>query len=59
MSSPKKKITEAEELERGNLLAVVLRMRKSKDTGRYQTDWGDKTALGLFRTVQRIIEEGK
>lgn len=28
------------------------------EIGRYQTAIGDKTPLGLYRTVKRIIEEG-
>jgi hypothetical protein len=26
---------------------------------RYDTQWGDKTTLGLYLTVKRIVEEGE
>lgn len=52
-------LTESQEQERGELLAEVLQLKKNRLTGRYDTTWGDKTALGLFRTVQRIVEDGK
>lgn len=47
---------EAEQAMRGDLLASVLGLKKKRSNGRYDTSWGDKTALGLFLTVQRIIE---
>ena len=49
---------EAENTRRGQLLAEVLQLKKLRN-GRYDTQWGDKTALGLFLTVQRIINEGE
>lgn len=49
-------LTEAEQTMRGDLLASVLGLKKKRSNGRYDTSWGDKTALGLFLTVQRIIE---
>lgn len=60
-------ITEAEEERRGKLIAQVLRLRtltarsahNTNDIGRYRTTWGTKTALGLYRIVQRIVEEGE
>jgi len=50
---------DAENTKRGQLLAQVLQLKKKRDNGRYNTQWGDKTALGLFLTVQRIINEGE
>lgn len=50
---------DAENIRRGELLAEVLQLKKQRDNGRYDTSWGDKTALGLFLTVQRIIEQGE
>lgn len=50
-------LREAEQTRRGDLLAYVLALHIND--GRYQTEWGDKTALGLYRTVKRILEEGK
>lgn len=47
---------EAEEKRRGELLARVLRLKPVRGKpDRYGTEWGDKTALGLYRTVARII----
>lgn len=48
---------EHEETKRGELIAEVLKLKK-KD-GRYLTTWGTKTALGLFRTVERLVKDGK
>lgn len=57
MSAP---LTEQEETRRGEMLALVLQLQKSQaEPGRYRTDWGTKTPLGIFRTVKRIVEEGK
>lgn len=45
---------------RGALLCRVLKLRKDPDAqGRYLTEWGNKTPLGIFLTAKRIIEEGK
>jgi hypothetical protein len=56
-------VSEAEELRRGELLAEVLHLRKRKgptdSEPRYQTTWGSKTALGLYRTVERIVLDGE
>ena len=54
-----KPINEAEETRRGQMLADVLDLPHSTEPGRYRTEWGSKTALGLYRTVKRIIEEGE
>jgi hypothetical protein len=51
-------LSDADMVNRGLLLAEVLGL-KQKPNGRYDTTWGDKTPLGLYLTVQRIIEEGK
>lgn len=58
-----------EETKRGEILVRVLGLREAKqetaqgrlsfDPVRYGTEGGTKTALGVFRTVKRIIEEGK
>ena len=53
-------LSEQEQTRRGQLLADTLQLRKSQaEPGRYCTDWGTKTALGLYRTVKRIIEQGE
>ena len=41
----------------GVYLANTLGLKKIRGTIRYQTAWGDKTALGLYLTVKRIIDE--
>lgn len=46
---------EDEETRRGEVLARALGLRK-KANGRYTVEGGDKTALGLFRTVQSILK---
>lgn len=51
-------LTEAEEIKRGELLAQVLGLKLNK-RGRYDTEWGDKTDLGLFRIVERIVKDGE
>ena len=53
-------IDETEEMRRGLMLCEVLNIRRdSTERERYATLWGTKTALGIFRTVKRIIDEGK
>lgn len=52
------KIDDTEALRRGLKIAEILSLRKNSE-GRYQTTWGTKTALGLFRTMERLILEGE
>lgn len=47
-----------EEAKRGKLLAQVLGLKLNK-RGRYDTEGGDKTDLGLFRIVERIVKDGE
>lgn len=48
---------EAEERSRGAIIAKVLQLKRSREyPDRYETTQGTKTDLGLFRTVQAIIE---
>jgi hypothetical protein len=51
-------LPEYEETKRGHLIAAVLMLKKKQDNGRYHTAWGDRTALGLYRMLKRIINEG-
>jgi len=52
-------LTITQEEERGKLIARVLGLKPSKiEQGRYMTEWGTKTAIGLYRTVKRLVEEG-
>ena len=50
--------TEIEKITIGEQLADILMLKKDKgwQTGRYKTLWGNKTFLGLYETVKRIIE---
>lgn len=49
---------EKEEKRRGQLLADILMLKLNAEK-RYSTTWGTKSALGLYRSVKRIIEEGE
>jgi hypothetical protein len=51
-------ITDTERERRGRMLAAVLQLRM-KPNGRYDTTWGDKTPVGLFVTVERILTVGE
>jgi len=50
---------EKEQIRRGDLLAGILKVPYIRKDARYKTQWGTKTALGLYLTAKRIIEEGK
>lgn len=52
-------IAEKEQIRRGDLLAGILKVPYIRKEARYKTEWGTKTALGLYLTAKRIIEEGK
>ena len=52
-------LSDEEKAKRGMLLAQTLQLKRKRSNGRFDTAWGDKTELGLFLTVQRIIKEGK
>lgn len=58
-------ITEEQETERGLEIVRVLQLKPAKDSkgkrwkpDRYETTHGNKTALGLFRTLEYIITKG-
>lgn len=67
----KTKIDEQEEARRGRLLTEMLFLREAKiasptskrlvsyDPPRYATKWGTKTALGLYRSIERIVLDGE
>jgi len=46
---------ETEQARCGKYLADVLCLKSR--SGRYDTQWGSKTPLGLYLTVQRILQE--
>ena len=53
-----KELSEQEKIKIGGDIAKLLILRK--DTvhhDRYQTLWGTKTALGIYHTFQRIMED--
>lgn len=50
--------SDTEKARRGGLIAEVLNLRADRE-GRYKTEWGTKTALGIFETVRRLALEGK
>lgn len=63
MSKP---LTEQEETRRGELIVEMLHLVPTKPIRgeswtdvRYLTKHGTKTALGLFRSIKRIVEEGE
>ena len=49
---------EIEHARRGELLINILGLKRNRE-GRIDTTWGDKTALGLFLTIKRIVEDGQ
>lgn len=50
-------LTDSEKSERGRLLGDVLQLRKNRDRF-WITTWGSKTDLGLFLTVEKILQHG-
>lgn len=61
-------ISEAEETRRGLLLVQILNLKEARQTTaqgslhfdppRYSTDWGTKTALGVYRIVANVVQSG-
>lgn len=61
-AEPPVELNEDEKTRRGLMLASVLRLKLQHSGMRqhvYGTEWGTKTAYGLFATCQRIIQDGK
>ena len=50
-------ITEEEEIRRGEEIARILGLKRNS-AGRFDTTHGDKTALGLFRTLEWFVIDG-
>lgn len=46
-----------QDIERGEYLAKMLGLKKKRSNGRYDTMWGDKTALGLFHSLSRAVND--
>lgn len=51
-----KKISDEQATLRGEEIALMLGL-KINELGRYNTTWGDKTPLGLFKTLSRVMFE--
>lgn len=50
--------SEDERIRKGELIAKVANLKETRtkyNPKRYVTEWGDKTALGLYETFKRII----
>lgn len=56
-----KVLTENEEFIRGLQIAEIFGLKKARKMAgfndRYETSWGTKTALGLYRMVKRLADE--
>jgi hypothetical protein len=53
-------LSEAEAARRGRLIAEGLNLKRDRDyPDRWQTNWGTKTDLGLFRILARLIQDGE
>lgn len=54
-------LTEKEQIAIGQSLIDILRLTEDRSENynpkRYITAWGNKTALGIYKTVKRIMEE--
>lgn len=51
-------LTESEEAAFGESIARIFKLSRDREyKDRYQTAWGTKTALGLFRTFTRIADD--
>jgi hypothetical protein len=54
-------ISEEGKIKIGETIAEILMLKEDKGYSpkRYKTTWGNKTALGLYGTIKRLIEENK
>jgi hypothetical protein len=50
-------LSQEEQARRGAMIATMLGLHFRE--GRINTEWGTKTPLGLYRTIKRIVEDGK
>ena len=48
-------LCENEQADKGKFIASLLGIKARKD-GKYDTGWGYKTPLGLYRCILRIVE---
>jgi hypothetical protein len=52
-------MTEEQLAALGTELAKFFQIKPNKNTNRYDTQWGDKTAIGVARCVLRMIDEAE
>lgn len=53
-------LTIEEKEKRGKLIIEVFMLKRaSNNPVRFRTMWGDKTALGVYETMSRLIERGE
>ena len=46
--------------KQGKQWADILMLKRSREyNDRYLTSWGDKTALGVYLTIKRLVEEAE
>jgi len=50
--------TDAADARMGALIAELLHLKRDAQ-GRWPTAWGNKTDIGLARTLRRVLEEGQ
>lgn len=52
-------MTKDEKIKQGEAWAQILMLKRSREfKDRYLTTWGDKTALGIYETITRLVNEG-
>ena len=55
-------IDESEEMRRGLLIAAALNLKDKNKKGLvalYDTDWGAKNPIGLYRMMERLVIDGE
>ena len=50
-----KQLTSMEKAQLGAKWGEVLNLRKDKVNKRWLTNWGDKTDLGLYEVINRLV----
>lgn len=56
MNKPIKQQTPEHKIKLGHHWAEILMLKKSTEhKDRYLTTWGDKTALGVYETLNRLV----
>ena len=53
-------LTDEQKEYRGNYLAEIFKLKRDKEfKDRYITEWGNKSAIGIYEIAKRIIERGE